>query len=123
MSFQVSKKDRKSILDHCENFRKGIVSVTNLRKAGDSYRDNQRVLMAVSSQTDYKKMISARKSEIMASLSDGYLAVRVAVLRVWIHTCIECEGTSPWRLHWPEDRGDDDLLEHFVIVLSMRYTT
>lgn len=79
--------------------------------------------MDVSTPAQYRDMVSARKTVIFASLSDGYLRVRVAVLRNWVQILIECEGQSPWRLHWPQSRDDDRIMTDFLVTMSMRYTT
>jgi len=59
----------------------------------------------------------------VSCLSDKYLAVPVSVLRNWVMTLIECEGQSPWRLHWPEPRDDDRIMSDWLTALSLRYTT
>ena len=50
------------------------------------------------------------------------MRVRVCVLRSWVHFTIEGWGQNPWRLHWPEDRQDDEMMTEFMELLSMRYT-
>ena len=61
-------------------------------------------------------------AKIITALSDGYMRVRVAVLRTLIHYCVEGRGVSPWRTHWPEDWSDDALMADYLTVLSLRYT-
>ena len=123
MSWTVSSKDMRTIAVHSENWRKGKIEFRGMRQSNKKWRDNQLQLLGISDQKQYREVLKFRRTQIMESLSDGYLTVRTAILRVWIMVCVECEGTNPWRLHWPQDKGDDELMENFLTVLSLRYTT
>jgi hypothetical protein len=59
--------------------------------------------------SDYRALIEQRRTEVVLSLSDEYLAVRTCIIRVWVQFTVECEHTQPWRMHWPASRGDDEL--------------
>jgi hypothetical protein len=78
--------------------------------------------MDISSKEECEEVVQNRRIQICTTLSDGYMRQRVSALRTWQHTCIECKGESPWRLHWPQDRGDDELMTAHLTLLSMRYT-
>ena len=67
-------------------------------------------------------MIAQRRLEIISCLSPNYLRVRVAVIRTWVHFCVEVKGVSPWRMHWPLDDNDDLLMADYLVSLSLRYT-
>ena len=44
-------------------------------------------------------------------------------MRNYVQFVIEGKQQSPWRLHWPADRGDDQLFSDFVTISSMRFNT
>ena len=68
-------------------------------------------------------MLVEWKLAIYSSLADGYLSVRVAHMRNYVQFAIEGKEESPWRMHWPEDRGDDQLFTDYSVISSMRVTT
>jgi hypothetical protein len=36
---------------------------------------------------------------------------------------VEVHHDTPWRLHWPEDRGDDFIMGKWLLANSCRYTS
>eukprot|EP01043_Picozoa_sp_COSAG02_P094807 COSAG02_NODE_31218_length_537_cov_0.883562_1_plen_178_part_11 len=118
----MSRRDSVSVIRHAENHRCGRVKFTGMQKPKSGYRAQQLRLLGVQTKEDLQRVVADRRMEIVTALSDGYLRVRVAVLRTWIHFCVEAYGESPWRLHWPADRGDDALMSDYLTVLSLRYT-
>jgi protein-S-isoprenylcysteine O-methyltransferase Ste14 len=58
--------------------------------------------------------VEDRRLEIVTAQSEEYMRVRVAVLRTRVHNCAVRRGTTPWRVHWPVDEGDDSLVVHGV---------
>ena len=118
----MSSRDSVSVLKHVDNHRRGKVEFTSLQRPKTGYRPLQLLLMDISSKEECEEVVQNRRIQICTTLSDGYMRQRVSALRTWQHTCIECKGESPWRLHWPQDRGDDELMTAHLTLLSMRYT-
>jgi hypothetical protein len=118
-----TKRDSRETLVSMENYRRGKVCFRNLNKKQSGWTENQLALLDVHTPAQYRQAVWQRKQQIFKSLSDGYLAVRVAVLRNWQQILMEAEGQDPWRLHWPESRDDDRIMTDFLTIMSMRYTT
>ena len=118
----MTRRDSVSVVRHAENHRRGIVEFTSLQKPNAGYRPQQLRLLGASTKEELASVVEDRRLEIITALSDGYMRVRVAVLRTWIHYCVEGYGVSPWRTHWPEDWSDDKLMADYLTVLSLRYT-
>ena len=118
----MTRRDAVSVIQHADNHRRGVVRFTGLQQPKSGYRPQQLRLMAVSTKEELAEVVEDRRLEIITALSDGYMRVRVAVLRTWIHFCVEGRGVSPWRTHWPEDWSDDALMADYLTVLSLRYT-
>ena len=118
-----TKRDSRETLVSMENYRKGKVCFRNLNKKQSGWTEHQLALLDVHTPAQYRQLVRLRKQQIFKSLSDGYLAVRVAVLRNWQQILMEAEGQDPWRQHWPESRDDDRIMTDFLVVMSMRYTT
>ena len=72
---------------------------------------------------DMEQVIAQRRLEIVSCLSAGYMRVRVAVIRTWVHFCVEVKGVSPWRMHWPKDESDDALMASGDSVDIITYST
>ena len=94
----------------------------NLQRPEEGYRPQQLRLLDARSKEDMEQVIAQRRLEIVSCLSAGYMRVRVAVIRTWVHFCVEVKGVSPWRLHWPKDESDDALMADYLVSLSLRYT-
>jgi hypothetical protein len=118
----MTNRDSSSVLRYVDNHRRDKVEFTNLNRPRTGYRPLQLLLLDISTKEECDQAIQSRRIQICTTLSDGYMRQRVSALRTWQHTCIECKGESPWRLHWPQDRGDDELMTAHVTLLSMRYT-
>ena len=106
-----------------DNQRRGKVSKPKLQKPAGGWRDNQRTLLGIETPAQMRLALEARRLVVFESLSMGYLAVRVAVMQIFISFTMECCQEWPFRMHWPESRGDDQLFYDFVTYLSMRYST
>ena len=119
----LSGKDAMSARQCAVNHKNGIVKFRGLRKPKSGWRENQKTLLEIKDIEGLRRALHNRREEIMSALSDEYLAVRAAFLRTWVHFVVEAKGESPWRTHWPADKGDDALMEEFVILASLRYTT
>ena len=102
------------MIRHVDNHRRGVVEFVGLQQPSSGYRPQQMRLLAVSSKEQLAEVVEDRRLEIITALSDGYMRVRVAVLRTWIHYCVEGRGVSPWRTHWPEDWSDDALMADYL---------
>ena len=118
----LTRRDSASIVRHVENHRKDVVEFSKLQQPKSGYRPQQLRLLGVRTKAELAEVIEDRRMEIVTALSDGYLRVRVAVLRTWIQFCVEGRGESPWRTHWPVDSGDDQMMADYLVVLSLRYT-
>ena len=121
--YQFSPKDAKSLMDLCENARRGVVEFSTMQKQATGWRDNQLKLRAIKTPQDAQDAIAARKLAVYASLSDSYQAVRVSNLRLWCEMVVQCENESPWRMHWPESRDDDRIMTDFIMIMSLRNTS
>ena len=118
----LTRRDSASVVQFADNHRRGVVRYTGLQQPKTGFRPQQQRLLAVQTRTELQEVVAERRMEIVTALSDGYLRVRVAVLRTWIHFCVEGAGVSPWRVHWPADQGDDELMSDYLASLSLRYT-
>jgi hypothetical protein len=121
--YQFSPKDSRSMMDHCENKRRGVVEFLTIKEPAEGFRENQLKLRAIKTPADAEAAINERKMAVYASLDDDYLAVRVSIIRQWGQYLVECEGESPWRLHWPASHGDDQIMSNFLWILSLRNTS
>jgi len=118
----MTRKDSAAVVRHADNHRKGIVGFSNLQKPKEGYRALQLRILEIKNKEDLQEALRLRRQEIITCLSDGYMRVRVCALRSWVHFTIEGCGQNPWRLHWPDDRHDDEMMTEFLELLSMRYT-
>ncbi len=116
------KRDNVSFVRHADNHRRNRVQYVNLQCPKEGYRPQQLRLLDARSKEDMQQVITQRRLEIVSCLSPGYMRVRVAVIRNWVHFCVEVKGETPWRLHWPRDAHDDELMADFLVSLSLRYT-
>jgi hypothetical protein len=117
-----TRRDNAAVVRHAENHRRGRVEFRGIQKPKGGYRSQQLRLLGASGKAELDAVVQDRRLEIVTALSDGYMRVRVAVLRTWVHYCVEGRGTTPWRVHWPADDGDDSLMSDYLTVLSLRYT-
>ncbi len=118
----MTRKDNAAVIRHAENHRKGIVKFDNLQKPKEGYRALQLRILEIKDKEDLQEALRLRRQEIITNLTDGYMRVRICVLRSWVHFTIEAWGQNPWRLHWPQDRNDDKMMTEYLELLSMRYT-
>ena len=118
----LTRRDNAAMVRHAENNRRGRVEFRGIQKPKGGYRPQQLRLLGASGKAELDAVVQDRRLEIVTALSDGYMRVRVAVLRTWVHYCVEGRGTTPWRVHWPADDGDDSLMSDYLTVLSLRYT-
>ena len=84
----MTRRDSVSVVRHAENHRRGIVEFTSLQKPNAGYRPQQLRLLGASTKEELASVVEDRRLEIITALSDGYMRVRVAVLRTWIHYCV-----------------------------------
>jgi hypothetical protein len=116
------RRDDANFVRHVDNHRRNKVQYLNLQRPKDGYRPQQIRLLDARTKEDMESVIAQRRMEVISCLSPGYLRVRVAVIRTWVHFCVEVKGVSPWRMHWPQDAHDDELMADYLVSLSMRYT-
>jgi hypothetical protein len=120
---QFSTRDAARINTHAENARLGVVHFTSLQRPAEGYRPLQRRLLAIETPTDYQEVVRQRRMEVLASLSDKYMLQRVSVLRCWEQALVEAHQENPWRLHWPADYGDDQIMGGWLLINSCRWTS
>ena len=116
------RRDDANFVRHVDNHRRNCVQYLNLQRPEEGYRPQQLRLLDARSKEDMEQVIAQRRLEIVSCLSAGYMRVRVAVIRTWVHFCVEVKGVSPWRMHWPKDECDDALMADYLVSLSLRYT-
>jgi hypothetical protein len=121
--YQFSPKDTKSLMDLCENARRDVVEFGTMKEQEGGWSENQLKLRAIKTPEDAKRVIEERKLQVYASLTDGYQAVRVSNIRMWCEVVVQIEKQSPWRMHWPESRGDDEIMTGYLMIMSMRNTS
>ena len=121
--YQFSPRDTKSLMDLCENARRCVVEFGTMKEPEGGWRENQLKLRAIKTPEDAKRVIEERKLQVYASLSDTYQAVRVSNIRMWCEVVVQIEKQSPWRMHWPESHGDDEIMTGYLMIMSMRNTS
>jgi hypothetical protein len=100
-----------------------VVSFDNLQQPKGGYRPLQERLLAIASPADYHEVVNQRRLEILSSLSSKYMSQRLSFIRNWEQALVEVHHDTPWRLHWPEDRGDDFIMGKWLLANSCRYTS
>ena len=120
---QYSQRDIALINAHAENARKGVVCFANLQRPATGYRPLQERLLSIESPSDYHEVTRQRRMEVLGSLSDKYMRQRVSVLRNWEQVLVEVHEDTPWRLHWPQDLADDQIMGEWLLAYSCRSTS
>eukprot|EP01048_Picozoa_sp_COSAG05_P026724 COSAG05_NODE_7438_length_810_cov_3.672167_1_plen_139_part_01 len=115
---QFSARDAALINVHAENARRGVVRFTSLQKPVEGYRPLQQRLLEIQTPDDYHEVVRQRRLEVLSSLSDKYMLQRVSVLRCWEQALTEAHQENPWRLHWPADFGDDQIMGGWLLINS-----
>ena len=82
-----SNKDAASVRDFCENARQGRVSFTGLQKPKTGFRTNQLNLLDIATPTEYLAVVRERRLQIATAIKEKSLAVRVSIMRCYIHLC------------------------------------
>ena len=121
--YEAGTSEARSVRLLLEYQRRQIVPKPRLHKPAGGWRPNQAALLDVTTQQEGQALLEKREREIFASLSRNYLAKRVATMGIFMAFCICWLATWPFRTHWPENRGDDEILYKFATYLSLRYTT
>ena len=114
------KKAFVSMATHCENARVNKVQPYKMQRK-NGYSEMQQMLQDVTTPAQLMTVFTMRRIQIFETLSDKYMEGRACALRRWIWLCIEGFQTSPWRLNWPKDEGDDELFLAFSTESSIRF--
>eukprot|EP01052_Picozoa_sp_SAG31_P033235 SAG31_NODE_3730_length_3943_cov_2.667274_2_plen_750_part_00 len=122
-SYHPSMAQRHDIRVHADNARRGIISKPRLHRGGGEWREEQLQLLAANAPAKMRALLDQRRQQVYESLSSGYQRVRVAVIAIYVSFTMEVLNEWPFRTHWPEDRGEDELMLDFITYLSIRYTS
>ena len=113
----------KTVREHVENRRRQVFTQRKMQRTAGQFTENQRRLREANTPQLFHDLMRQRTREIFSALKPNYLASRVSVLRIWIGMVIEGFGEPGLRSHWPEDRGDDHIMNTFLTMMSMRCVT
>jgi hypothetical protein len=122
-SYEPSASQRHEIRVHADNARQNLLSKPRLHRRNGTWTEKQKALFAADTPDKMRDLMRRRRQQVYASLAPRYLAVRVAVIQIFVAFALEVLHEWPFRTHWPEDKGEDDLFLDFVTYLSVRYTS
>ena len=111
-----------SLASNCENARRNIVQPHPYQKAKGEYSEMKLLAMQAGTPANMMLVWDQRLADVFAAPSDEYLKGRICALKRWVWLCIEVFRTVPWRLHWPKDRNDDEIMLYFSVDGSIRFT-